>query len=181
MLRSIPSLALSMFVVSIVLSAACGGGSHGPSAPTLPDGKKLAVMVILDHTTPPDTTPEKAAQLQQVAEYWGQDLVLSLQRSGYDSASVSEVDHANVPGRYVLKANIVEYNAGSTAARLFVGFGAGKARLETAYALLGPDGTTSYLKGNPSASTSRTDWRATVRKIDQDIIKAINVRLNQGL
>jgi len=182
MLRSVPCLVITLLLVSIGLSAACGGSSsRGPSAPTLPDGKKLAVMVILDHTIPPGTTPEKAVQLQQVAEYWGQDLVATLLRSGYDSAAVSAIDNANIPGRYVLKANIIEYSAGSTAARAFVGFGAGKARLETAYELLGPDGTASYLKGNPSVSTARVDWRNTVRKIDEEIVTAITVRLSQGL
>jgi hypothetical protein len=166
-----------VFAVAGVVFAACGG--H-PAAPTMPDGKKLAVMVVLDRTMPPGVTPEKAQQLTQVADTMGPDLVEVLQANGYDAAAITEIDNGNEPGRYILKVGIVDYNGGSMAARAFVGWGAGKARLQAAFELLGPGGK-SYIKGEPGEATGATDWRRTVRKVDQDIVQAVNVRLRQGL
>jgi Domain of unknown function (DUF4410) len=166
-----------MFALAGVMFAACGGHS---GAPTLPDGKKLAVMVVLDRSMPPEATPEKAQQLTQVADAMGPDLVDVLQANGYDAAAITEVDSANEPGRYILKVGIVDYNGGSMAARAFIGWGAGKARLQAAYELFGPGGR-SYIKGSPGEATGATDWRRTVRKVNQDIVQAVNVRLRQSL
>jgi hypothetical protein len=172
MIRSSVVLALSS-----VLFAACGGHS---AAPTMPNGKKLAVMVVVDRTMPPDVTPEKAQQLTQVADTMGPDLVDVLVANGYDAAAITQVDNGNEPGRYILKVGILDYNGGSMAARAFVGWGAGKARLQAAFELFGPGGA-SYIKGQPGESTGATDWRRTVRKVDQDIVQAVNVRLGQSL
>jgi hypothetical protein len=169
----------SSFVLALAcaLVAACGG--H-PAAPTMPNGKRLAVMVVLDRALPPDATPEKAQQLQQVADAMGPDLVDVLHVNGYDAASITEIDNGVEPGRYILKVGIVDYNGGSMAARAFIGWGAGKARLQAAFELFGPGGT-SYIKGSPGEATGRTDWRRTVRKVNQDIVEAVNVRLRQSL
>ena len=174
MLRSTGLLSLAF---ASLLVAACGGGQH---APTLPNGQKLAIMVMLDRTLPPNTEPDKAQQLQQVSETFESDLVDVLRANGYDAAAVTAVDNGNDPGRYLLRTQILNYNAGSKAARMFVGFGAGSARLDAAYELVGPGGA-SYLKGTPGVSTSKADWRRVVRKVNEDIVDAVNVRLRQSL
>jgi hypothetical protein len=167
----------SCLVLVACVLAACGGHA---AAPTMPNGKRLAVMVVLDRTIPPETPPQKAEQLQQVADAMEPDLVDVLHVNGYDAAAVSAVDNGNEPGRYLLKVQIVDYNGGSVAARAFIGWGAGKARLQAAFELVGPGGK-SYIQGSPGEATGRTDWRRTVRKVNQDIVEAVNVRLRQGL
>lgn len=174
MLRSTRLLGLAF---SALLFAACGGGQR---APTMPNGQKLAIMVIMDRTAPPDATPEKVQQLQQVADEFESDLVDVLRANGYDAAAVAQIDNSNEPGRYLLRTQILSYNAGSKAARMFVGFGAGAARLDAAFELLGPGGA-SYLKGTPGVSTGKADWRRVVRKVNEDIANAVNVRLRQSL
>jgi hypothetical protein len=164
------------FAVTLALTA-CGG--H-PAAPTLPNGHKLAIMVFLDRTGAPETPPEKLEQLQQVSDWMEPDLLALLRDSGYDAASVAGVDAGAGPGSYTLHVQIVDYNGGSKAARMFVGFGAGAARLSTHFELLGPNGS-SYISGTPGVSTSRADWKHVVRKVDQEIVAAVGVRLRQGL
>lgn len=174
MLRSTGLLGLAF---AALLLAACGGGQR---APTLPNGQRLAIMVILDRTLPPDAPPDKVQQLQQVSDQFEADLVDVLRANGYEAAAVAAADLSNEPGRYILKTQILNYDGGSKAARMFVGFGAGAARLDAAFELLGPGGA-SYIKGTPGVSTSKSDWRRVVRKVNEDIAAAVNVRLRQGL
>lgn len=169
------------FAIALAFSGLMACASR-PKAPTTPSGQRLAVMVFLDRTVPPETDPAKAQQLQQVNDFLEPDLVAVLRDSGYEAASVTSVDSAGAgaPGRYTLRVRITDYNGGSMAARMAIGFGAGSARLATEFELLGPSGQ-SYITGAPQSSTGRTDWRRTVRKVDQEIVAAVNVRLNQGL
>ncbi|MEY4581534.1 MAG: hypothetical protein RL701_6237 [Pseudomonadota bacterium] len=173
------TLAFAICAFAFSTLAACGGSRH--SAPTLPNGQRLAVMVFLDRTAPPETPPERIQQMQQVSDWMEPDLLAVLRANGYDAASATSVDGGgSAPGRYTLRVQIVEYSAGNMAVRRFVGWGAGKARLATSFELLGPNGA-SYVTGTPAAATGRTDWRRTVRKVDEEIVAAVNVRLGQGL
>ena len=177
MLRTLHTFrAASLLVLGLLALGACGG-RH--AAPTMPSGKPLVVLVFMDRTLAPETPPEKASQMQEVADYMEPDLLAVLRDSGYDAAVVSGAAPA-VEGQYTLKVQITEYNGGSKAARMFVGFGAGSARLESHFELIGPNGT-SYTSGSPGASTGRTSWQRVVRKVNQEIVAAVNVRLRQGL
>jgi hypothetical protein len=165
-----------LLVLGLLAFTACGGRQH---APTLASGKRLAVLVFLDRTLAPETPPEKVSQLQEVADFLEPDLLAVLRDSGYDAAVVSGVQPGG-EGQYTLKVQITEYNGGSKAARMFVGFGAGSARLDTHFELLGPNGA-SYTSGSPGASTGRSSWQRVVRKVNQEIVAAVNIRLQQGL
>jgi hypothetical protein len=174
--RTASLLVIGLLAATAMSLSACGG-RH--AAPTLPSGKPLAVLVFMDRTVAPETPPEKASQLKEVADYMEPDLLAVLRESGYDAAVVSGAVPA-VEGQYTLHVQITEYNGGSKAARMFVGFGAGSARLESHFELIGPNGT-SYTSGSPGSSTGRTSWQRVVRKVNQEIVAAVNVRLRQGL
>jgi hypothetical protein len=139
----------------------------------------LAVLVFMDRTVSPETPPEKVSQLQEVADFMEPDLLALLRDAGYDAAVVSG-EAQPAAGQYKLNVQITEYNGGSKAARMFVGFGAGAARLATHFELFGPTGT-SYTSGSPGASTGRTSWQRVARKVNQEIVSAVGVRLRQGL
>lgn len=168
------SIAALLFTLS-----ACGGRQ---GAPTLPNGQKLAIMVFLDRTAAPETPPEKLQQLQQVQDWMEPDLLALLRNAGYDAAAISSMDAngASAPGRYALRVQVMSYNGGSKAARMFVGFGAGAARLDAHFELVGPNGQ-SYVSGSPGSSSGGGEWQRAVRKVDQEIVAAINLRLRQGL
>jgi hypothetical protein len=87
---------------------------------------------------------------------------------------------ATEAGRYLLRMNIVDYNGGSKAARMFVGWGAGSARLSVHYELVGANGAV-YIMASPNAATGRADWQHVARKINLDTVDAVNARLRRGL
>lgn len=177
MLRTLHTFrAACLLVLGLLAFTACGGRQ---SAPTLPSGQRVAVLVFLDRSVAPETPPEKISQLQEVADFMEPDLLALLRNAGYDAA-VASGPAQPAPGQYTLRVQITEYNGGSKAARMFVGYGAGAARLDTHFELIGPNGQ-SYTQGSPGASTGRTNWQRVVRKVNQEIVAAVNVRLRQGL
>jgi hypothetical protein len=165
-----------VFVVSLL--SACGG--RGGSAVTMPNGSRVAIMLFSDRGVTAETPPEKADQLNQLGEWMESDLIAILKNTGYDATLVQSRDTPTGVGSYLLRVQILEYNGGSKAARMFVGFGAGAARLNTHYELVGPGGSV-YLTAAPNASTGRGDWKHAVRKIDQDTVMAVNTRLQKSL
>lgn len=171
MLRSMVICGLA--AVALMLGS-CGGGS----APTLPGGTKIALMVFFDRGTA-GQPPEKAQQVDQLADWLEPDFLSMVENMGYSAVRVIDPNTPPGPGRYIVRYRIISYNAGSKAARMFVGFGAGAARLDTAFELIGPNGTV-YVQGAPSVGSGR-DWKNAARKVNQETAKAINNRLRQGL
>ena len=169
---------LGWLVCAALALSACGG--RGGSAVTLPNGNKVAIMVYLDRGVTAETPADKAQQLNQLADWLGQDLVDILRGTGYDATLIASKDVPTEVGRYVLHTTIKDYNAGNRAARAFVGFGAGAARLDTEFELIGPAGQV-YVKGVPSAGTSRADWKHVARKINLETVDTVNARLRSGL
>lgn len=163
-----------LLALALVLGA-CGGGGK---APTMPNGAKIALLVHFDRGTE-GLPPEKVQQVGQLADYAEPDFLNVLNKMGYEASRVDDPNTQPGPGRYVVRYKIIQYNAGSKAARMFVGYGAGSARLDTSYELIGPDGT-SYTKGAPSVASSQ-DWTKAAHKVNKDTAKAIDTRLHQGL
>jgi hypothetical protein len=144
----------------------------------LPGGAKVALMVFFDRGTA-GQPPEKMQQVDQLADWLEPDFLSIVEKMGYSAARIADPNTPPGPGRYVVRYRIINYNAGSKAARMFVGFGAGAARLDTGFELIGPDGTV-YVQGAPSVGSGR-DWKNAARKVNEETAKAINNRLNQSL
>jgi hypothetical protein len=171
-------VAVGFVVVAALGALACGG--RGGSAATLPSGQKIAIMVYADRGVTAETPADKAAQLNEVGAWMENDLLSMLKGTGYDAALVTDKDTPTELGRYLLRLQIVDYNGGSKAARMFVGWGAGTAHLNTHYELVGPKAEV-YLTASPTAATSRSDWQHVARKINQDTVDAVNARLHKSL
>jgi hypothetical protein len=165
----------AVFGLLLVTLTACGGGGK---AATMPDGAKIALLVSFDRGTE-GQPPEKVQQVGQLADYAEPDFLAMLSKMGYEASRVDDPNTPPGPGRYVVRYRIIHYNAGSKAARMFVGFGAGSAKLDTSYELIGPDGST-YTKGAPSVASSQ-DWKKAAHKVNQESAKAIDTRLHQSL
>ncbi|MEY4515537.1 MAG: hypothetical protein RLZZ450_7659 [Pseudomonadota bacterium] len=78
----------------------------------------------------------------------------------------------------MLRVKIANYNAGSKAARMMVGWGAGAAVLNTNFEFYGPDSQAPYVVGSPSVGSGR-DWKNSARKVNLQTVDAVIARLHQ--
>jgi hypothetical protein len=155
---------------------ACGGGRTG-SAPKNPDGSRMAMLVHFDRGITPDMTPERVQQMEQLAAWMESDLLAILEKTGYAAARVEDANAPTGPGRNLLRIKITNYSAGSKAARMLVGFGAGSAVLDTHYELIGEGGAV-LVAGDPSVGSGR-DWKNSARKVNLLTVDSCNARLSQ--
>ncbi|MET0344408.1 MAG: DUF4410 domain-containing protein [Polyangiales bacterium] len=169
------ALALGLTAIALA-SVACGGARTGSAAKN-PDGSRIAIMVLTDENVPADAAPDRAAQINQLSSWMESDLLQILDGTGYQPLRVDEGGAPPGPGRYLLRVKIRNYNAGSKAARMLVGFGAGAAVLDTHFELVGSDGNV-LVAGDPSVGTGR-DWKNAARKVNLQTVDSINARLHQ--
>jgi hypothetical protein len=166
----------SFLVVLIsALVFACGGRTG--SAPKNPDGSKVAIMLFTDRGIQPDMPPDRVQQIDQMSDWMENDLLSILDKAGYAPTRVTDPSAQPGPGRYVLKVTVKNYSAGSKAARMLVGFGAGAVVLDTHFELFG-EGPQPLVIGDPSIGSSR-DWTNAARKVNLQTVDAVNARLNQ--
>jgi hypothetical protein len=163
-------------VLTLVLMGACGGRTG--SAPKMPDGSKIAIMVVPDRGITPDMEPARVQQIEQLASWMETDLVEILNKTGYAATRTEDPNVQPGPGRYVLRVTITKYNAGSKAARMLVGFGAGAATLDTHFELVGEAGNVE-VTGDPSVGSGR-DWKNAARKVNLQTVDTVNARIKQS-
>ena len=167
----------SLFVALLCLLATACSGRTG-SAPTLPTGDRIAIMVLPDRGITPGMDPARAKQLNDLGTWMEGDLVDILNKTGYSATRSQDASIHAGPGRYVLRIKIANYDAGSKAARLLVGFGAGTARLDTHFELVG-EGEGVALAGDPSVASSR-DWTNAARKVNLNTVDSVNAYLKHA-
>lgn len=167
-------LALCSMLTLVALSA-CGGRTG--SAAKMPDGSRIAMMVHVDPGITPEMAPDRVEQMSQMASWMESDLLAILDKTGYAATRVEDPATQAGPGRYVLHVRVKEYNAGSKAARMLVGFGAGAARLDTHFDLVA-DGGIAMVGGDPSVASGR-DWKNAARKVNLQTVDTVNAALNR--
>ncbi len=172
MSRALFGLSLALMLCAL---NACGGRTG--SAPKMPNGSPIAIMVYLDRGITPDMPPDRALQMNQLGEWMENDLLAILDKTGYTATRVADPAAAPGAGREVLRVKITNYNPGSKAARMWVGFGAGAATLNSHFELIGEGGAT-LIAGDPSVGSGR-DWRNAARKVNLQTVDAVNGRLSQ--
>ena len=166
----------SLVLVLSCLLAACAGRTN--SAPTLPDGNKIAIVLLPDRGITPDIDAERAKQLNDLGHWMEGDLVDILNKTGYSATRSNDDSIHPGPGRYVLRVKISNYDAGSKAQRILLGFGAGAARLDTHFELIGQDNAVA-LAGDPSVASGR-DWTNAARKINLNTVDSVNAYLRRA-
>lgn len=157
----------------VALLMACGGA---PRAPRMPSGEPYPIVVYTQKGIQPDMPPDRVSQLEQLGTAMEEDIMAILDNAGYAVQRVADPSQAQVgTPRYLLSVTVTNYNAGSKAARMLVGWGAGSAKLETHYELKAPDGSVLTV-GDTSVASGR-DWRNAVRKVNLQTVDAVNVRM----
>jgi len=138
-------------------------------------GKNLKISVLMD-TGDDNLALEKIEQRERLNDFMGKDLVRMLNKAGYE-ASLIENRSQYKPGTYLLKVTIVRYNAGSKAARIVVGFGAGAVSLDTRYELFAPEG--SRILSDEHGVGSSLDWTSCARKLNKQTVDAVSGKLKR--
>lgn len=168
---------IALIGMGLFCITACGGRTG--SAAKMPDGKSILINVYFDSGVAAEMDDAQAKQRQQLASWMQADLINMIQGTGYNVVQVADPATPTGPGRYLLRVHITNYNAGSKAARMFVGFGAGAVQLDTHFELVGKDGEI-VIAGDPSVGSGR-DWKNAARKVNENTVDAFNAQLNRSL
>lgn len=155
-------------LLAILLLTGCAASSG--RAPRNASGNKLEILVLSDRG---DNVTKAIGEL---APFMEKDLIGQLNRAGYQAKQIkvkSEFTPGN--GRYLLTTRIVNYNPGSSAARMIVGFGAGSASLDNHYELFG-NTAQPLLSWDDGVGTSE-HWSKLCRKLNSNTVKRINDHL----
>lgn len=140
-----------------------------------PDGSPYTLEVFFDR----NSALKNADQVGQVVDFMEPDLHEILQGAGY-SVVASSNPEAFVPGpnRFLLIIKVLNYNPGSKAARMLVGWGAGALVLDTQHLLYSGPGQLLF-QGTGSVGSAR-DWNYAARKINQQVTREVTTALTKG-
>ncbi|MDR1759559.1 MAG: DUF4410 domain-containing protein [Fibrobacter sp.] len=159
-------------LVSLGLFAACSG----PRAVTNHDGSSLPVMLLFDAGWEQidRENPNHVDQRQSIENYYKENLLESFKNAGYEAVLIDNLNEASNPDIWVIEVKITNYNPGSKAARMLVGFGAGAAVLDT-YVRVGKSGDWKWMK-DYSYGTSG-NWQKTIVKSNKVLLKDLETSL----
>jgi len=166
----------AVMVLAAVLAVSCA--SHVKKASKSESGKGASVYVLIDRGIQKSFTDYQVKNRNQVGEWMEQDLPRVLGDAGYEAHLIQKRSEFK-PGAdaYLLTVKITNYNPGAKAARMFVGYGAGAASMETHFELYGK-GAKPVVTGDPGVGSGR-DWRNVIRKIDELTTNAITEKLSK--
>lgn len=154
------------------LSVVAFGCSSLPQAPRSSEGEKLEMFLLSNRGNPEELTDREYGRRNEVGEWMERDLVNMLRRSGYEVRLISSMDDFEPAlERYLLEVSIESYHAGSSAARAFVGYGAGAASLDNSYRLYGTEDQ-PLLDWEDGVGTSQ-DWRRLPRTLNQNAVRRV--------
>lgn len=166
-------LAIPLLLAFQLLTGCVSSSGRAPQAAS---GNKVEILVLSDRGDTAAMSDYVAKAIGDLAPFMEKDLVEQLSRAGYQARQIrarSEFSPGN--GRYLLITRIVNYNPGSSAARMVVGFGAGSASLDNHYELFG-NGGQPVLSWDDGVGTSQ-HWTRLCRTLNGNAVKRINAQL----
>lgn len=166
-------LAMPLLLSLLLLSGCASSSGRAPQAAT---GEKVEIMILSDRGDTSAMNDYTAKAVGDLAPFMEKDLVEQLNRAGYRARQIksrSEFNPGN--GRYLLTTRIVNYNPGSSAARMLVGFGAGSASLDNHYELFG-NSAQPLLTWDDGVGTSQ-HWTRLCRTLNSNAVKRLNTQL----
>ena len=157
----------------LTLSLLSLAGCASLRAPLAADGSKYTLEVFVDR----NSSLKNTDQVAQVVGFLEPDLHAVLLKTGYRTVQISNPETFQPgPNRFLLIVRVVNYDPGSKAARMLVGFGAGALVLDTQHLLYaGPEQL--LLQGTGSVGSAR-DWNYAARKINEQIARDVSVALS---
>jgi hypothetical protein len=136
-MRSLPKAFLAV-AVSMVSVASLGCGGSQKNVVTGPGGVPITLDVVLDRSVGQLPNPE---QVDSVAKWMEPDLHKILTKWGYQVVPQGNAQaYQPAPNRYLFIIKVTHYEAGSKAARLFLGSNVAPPSLAVHYTVAGPTG-----------------------------------------
>jgi len=157
---------LGLLLVSLVSLA-------GYAADALAAGN-TTINILFDNGVTDKLSASQAKAQTQIGDFMKEDMVRVFERyekNGFEAKLIDkEGDYKAAAGNELLKVKITNYNPGSKAARMMVGYGAGGVKLAIHYELIA-DGKTITSKDDDVYSGR--DWRNAARKLNENTARAI--------
>lgn len=163
-----------LLVVLVATSAMALSACAGLTAAKGKSGGPITLEVVFDRSS----GARNIEQIDQLVEWMEPDLHHILESAGY--VVVPQRDPAAFqggPDRYLVLVHIVNYNAGSKAARMLVGWGAGALTLDTKNELYSAPGQL-FFSSDGSVGSGR-DWKNAARKINEQIARDFTKALSR--
>lgn len=180
-MRSRARVVVLMAVALMVVLSACARAPRDKSEKA-DSGRASSVRgtnlaVLIDPGIETSFTDMQVKNREQVSDFMEQDLPAVLKKSGFNARLIRKrSEYQPTAGSYLLTVKITNYNPGSKAARMMVGYGAGAASMDTHYELFG-SGSSPLLSDNQSVGSGR-DWRNVIRKINELTTRAVAKKVN---
>lgn len=167
-------MAAAFFAVAMVM------GFAYPAAAAENNAQKT-ICILFDNGVNATLNDRQAKSQASLSNWMDNDLVRVFARytkTGYQAKLIEKLqDFTAQPNNYLLKVKITEYNPGSKAARMVVGFGAGGVSIKIHYDLLANEANTILTKDD--SVYSGRDWMIAARKLNQNIAEAVTEKLGK--
>jgi hypothetical protein len=128
-----------LITLSILLLLGPAGGCGNKKTPPVSMAIKDIAFLTLDGDLPEQTT-EQLRELKITMEWMDDNLIKIFRKSAFQPQVIKEMSAYKPEMGKLLIIKVERFNAGSRAARAFVGFGAGSASLDLHYKLLDEKG-----------------------------------------
>jgi hypothetical protein len=174
-------IVLLTVILMVVLSACAKApkeASDKAESGKASSAKVANLFVLIDRGIEKSFTETQVKNREQIGEFMEHDLPAVLKKAGLNARIISKrSEYRPAAGSYLLTVKITNYNPGNTAARMFVGYGAGSTSMDTHFELYG-SGSKPLLSDDQSVGSS-VDWRKVIRKIDEQTTKAVAKKVGE--
>lgn len=126
-------------ILLLTLLLALNGGCGKKRMEVNPQVAKNIAILTLDGNLPGQTA-DQARELDIVIQWMDRDLIKIMKQSGFQPVLIKDMQEYKPQMGRLLVVDVEKFNAGSRAARAFVGFGAGAASLDLSYKFLDEKG-----------------------------------------
>lgn len=140
---------------------------------------QTTISVLFDNGVTESLSARQAKAQTQIADYMDDDLARVFGRyakAGYEARLIEKrSDFTAKPNNYLLTVKITDYNPGSKAARIIVGYGAGGVSLKIHYELFANSGNAILTKDD--GVFSGIEWMRAARKLNENMAKAVTEKI----
>ena len=151
------------------------------SAKAVEKSAQNTICILFDNGVSETLEARQAKAQMQVSDWMSEDLVRVFARYakvGYQAKLIEKrKDFTPQPDSYLLTVKIIDYHAGSKAARMFVGYGAGGVSLKIHYELYADENNT--ILTNDDSVFSGREWINSARKLNENMAKAVIEKLGR--